>query len=64
MTPATVNAQQPFTMVPWTTLAFGVYGPYFNPTDPSRGRFATLPAYAAAITPLGVGFPMRAQGWA
>ena len=37
-----VRERRPYTMVPWTQLAFGVYGPYFNPSMPEVGRFARL----------------------
>lgn len=37
-----VSERSSYTMVPWTQLAFGVYGPYFNPSMPEQGRFARL----------------------
>ena len=37
-----VNERRPFTRIPWTTMAFGVTGPYFNPSYPEWGRFPRL----------------------
>lgn len=44
LTEEEVAERKPYASVPWTTLAFGVTGPYFNPSRPEWGRFPVMPS--------------------
>lgn len=62
LSPEDVAERRPYAMVPLTTLAFGVYGPYFNPGRPEWGRFAVLPPGAPPLAALGQTDEVRRAG--